>query len=298
MKSLIVSVIKTFRLPFLLLAIVSVFLGMAAASVSQSQTNWLHFGWVLLAAVFAHISVNTFNEYLDFKSGLDAQTVKTPFSGGSGALPENPAAAKSVLLVALTSLLLTVCIGLYFVLTSSVAWQLLSIGALGIAIIISYTHWLNRQAWLCLIAPGFAFGPLIIIGTSLVLTSGVSQPLLLASLVSFCLTNNLLLLNQLPDIDADKQVGRRHFPIVYGISNSLFAYCIFVLATLLTIAYGISQSMFPFWSLAALLPLLLTIVIVQRVRKYTGDIKQLTPCLGMNVAVALTVPLILGISLL
>ena len=35
-------------------------------------------------------------EYLDFRSGLDAQTTKTPFSGGSGALIESPHAADTV----------------------------------------------------------------------------------------------------------------------------------------------------------------------------------------------------------
>jgi len=30
------------------------------------------------------------------------------------------------------------------------------------------------------------------------------------------LVNNLLLLNQFPDVDADKTVGRRHYPIAVG----------------------------------------------------------------------------------
>jgi len=41
----------------------------------------------LLGAFLAHVSVNTLNEYYDFKSGLDLETIRTPFSGGSGALP-------------------------------------------------------------------------------------------------------------------------------------------------------------------------------------------------------------------
>ncbi|MCH2157572.1 MAG: hypothetical protein MK096_02180 [Oleiphilaceae bacterium] len=36
----------------------------------------------------------------------------------------------------------------------------------------------------------------------------------LALLLPFCLSNNLLLLTQYPDIHADKNVGRRTFPIV------------------------------------------------------------------------------------
>lgn len=48
---------------------------------------------VLLAALLAHAAVNLFNEHHDFVSGLDATTVRTPFSGGSGSLPRHPAVA-------------------------------------------------------------------------------------------------------------------------------------------------------------------------------------------------------------
>ena len=63
---------------------------MSAAYQSQTQFYFSDLMLVLIGAVSAHISVNTFNEYFDFLSGLDAKTVKTPFSGGSGALVENP----------------------------------------------------------------------------------------------------------------------------------------------------------------------------------------------------------------
>ena len=67
------------RIPFLALGPICVLPGVGTA---------LHA--VLPGAVAAHVSVNTFTEYPDFHSGLDALTVKTPFGGGSGALPEHP----------------------------------------------------------------------------------------------------------------------------------------------------------------------------------------------------------------
>lgn len=50
--------------------------------------------------MLAHVSVNTFNEYLDFKSEPDLITKKIPFSGGSGALPQTPEMAGTVLTIA------------------------------------------------------------------------------------------------------------------------------------------------------------------------------------------------------
>ena len=57
---------------------------------------------VFIGAISAHIGVNTFNEYADFKSGLDSLTRRTPFSGGSGSLPQNPALATAVLYIAIS----------------------------------------------------------------------------------------------------------------------------------------------------------------------------------------------------
>ena len=58
----------------------------------------------MLGALCAHISVNAFNEYLDFKSGLDLKTTRPSFSGDSGTLPANPDFALSALLIAAISL--------------------------------------------------------------------------------------------------------------------------------------------------------------------------------------------------
>ena len=78
------------RLPFLILTPVCVFLG---ASLAYEQSKLFDLGLLFLitiSAIFAHIIVNTLYVYFDFKSGLDLKSAKTPFSGGSGALPNNP----------------------------------------------------------------------------------------------------------------------------------------------------------------------------------------------------------------
>ena len=162
----------------------------------------------------SHISVNTFNEYFDFQSGLDLKTEKTPFSGGSGALPDNPEMANVVLTVSLVSLLLTIFIGIYLIMQRGTL--ILPIGFVGVVLIMTYTQWLNRFPFLCLIAPGLGFGVLMVVGTHVILTGEHSPLSWLVSLIPFFLINNLLLLNQYPDIKADASVGRNTFPIEIG----------------------------------------------------------------------------------
>lgn len=89
-------VLQTIRPSFLILTPICVFLSLSTAFATSSQINYLVFLLVLIGALSAHVSVNTLNEYYDFKSGLDLQTKKTPFSGGSGALPSQPEMANVI----------------------------------------------------------------------------------------------------------------------------------------------------------------------------------------------------------
>ena len=84
------AISKSIRWPFLVLTPACLFLGWSVVIATQTEIEIHLLALSFLGAVLAHISVSTLNEYLDFKSGLDLKTKKTKFSGGSGALPENP----------------------------------------------------------------------------------------------------------------------------------------------------------------------------------------------------------------
>ncbi len=107
------AITKSIRGPFLVLTPVCVFLGVSTVVANQISVDFQLLFLILLGAVLAHVSVNTLNEYFDFKSGLDLTTTKTRFSGGSGALPENPDMANAVLTIGLVSLLATSLIGFF-----------------------------------------------------------------------------------------------------------------------------------------------------------------------------------------
>ena len=73
------ALIGTTRPSFLLLAPACVAVGVGTAYWQTHELNWLHVLLVLIGAVSAHVCVNVFNEYFDFKSGLDKKTSRTPF---------------------------------------------------------------------------------------------------------------------------------------------------------------------------------------------------------------------------
>lgn len=283
------------RPPFLVLTPVCVFLGLAI-SPNNSSASWLSFLLIIAGALSAHISVNTLNEYFDFKSGLDLKTVKTPFSGGSGALPAHPEAAPLVLFGGLVSLGITATTGMYFLFTGNL--EILPIGLIGVILVITYTQWLNRLPLLCLIAPGLGFGVLMVLGTSIVLGGSLSTQLSMLSLIPFFLTNNILLLNQYPDLEADKESGRRTFPIVYGLQASTFIFGVFSFAAYALIGFGIVAGYIPKLAAIALLPAALSFFSFLGARKHNERIGEYPQHLAANVAAGVLTPLLLGTSIM
>jgi len=289
------TLVKTIRAPFLILTPICVFLGVSIVLYQQNTIDITSLILALLAALFAHISVNMFNEYLDFKSGLDFQTQRTPFSGGSGALLQNPNMQVAVFYFAMLSLMITVLIGGYFIIKFGVG--IMPMGLIGLFLVISYTNWINKYPLLCIIAPGLGFS-LFVVGTQYVLVGEYYNLTWLLALIPFFLVNNLLLLNQYPDIEADRQVGRNHFPIAFGIRLSNVIYGIFVLLTIITIISLALLKITPILSLIALLPLPLSLFSLFGASKYGEAIGQHTEYMASNVVVTLLVPLLLGVSLI
>ncbi len=288
--------IQTIRPSFLMLTPVCVFLGLSTSLTTPSPINTFVFILVLVGAICAHISVNTLNEYYDFKSGLDFKTEKKPFSGGSGVLPSNPEMAELVLIVGLVSLMVTVIIGIYLILECGI--QILPIGIVGVVLIATYTQWLTRLPFLCLIATGLGFGVLMVVGTHVILAGGHSQLPWLVSLIPFFLINNLLLLNQYPDIKSDVSFGRNTFPIAFGLEKSNFVYAVFMMAAYSLILLFIVKGCIPILSIIALIPIVFSLFSLIGAVKYSSKIGDFPRYMRANVAAAILTPLLLGISII
>ncbi|MCG7916312.1 MAG: prenyltransferase [Candidatus Thiodiazotropha taylori] len=289
-------VVGVTRPNFLILTPICVSLGVGSALLSGFPITWGVVGIVLLGALMAHVSVNALNEYFDFHSGLDAKTDRTPFSGGSGTLIIQPHLAPQALIIGAISLLITLACGLYLIQVSG--WGLIPIGLIGILIIITYTSWINRYRFLVLIASGFCFGPLMVIGTHYALTSQLSIAALLLSLTPFFLVNNLLLLNQIPDIDADRSIGRNNYAISWQAPKRARLFLAFSLAAYVAIVSGVMLGHLPMTALLCLLTIGLVYKIYVVIKRETSDRDQLIASLGRNVILTLLTPSLIFIGIL
>jgi 1,4-dihydroxy-2-naphthoate polyprenyltransferase len=295
-KMMIAKVLlRAARPSFLILTPACVFLGASTALTSMEEMNITLLIVLMLGALAAHVSVNALNEYYDFKSGLDLKTTKTPFNGGSGALPEHPEMALPVLGLGLVMLVIMVTIGVYFIYQSG--FGILLIGLMGLALIITYTQWINRLPVMCLIAPGLGFGMFMVVGSHIALVGSSSLLSFAVALVPFFLVNNLLLINQFPDRQADAEAGRYHYPIAFGIEKSTKVYIGFALTAYLLIVAYIATGLLPVLSLMALLPSALSAFTAYGALKYAEHIGEHPPFMAANVAATILTPILLGVSI-
>jgi 1,4-dihydroxy-2-naphthoate octaprenyltransferase len=195
----------------------------------------------------------------------------------------------------MVTLSITAFIGIYFVYVRG-PW-ILPLGVLGVITIATYTKWLTRNPFLCLIAPGLGFGPLMVMGTHFALTGSYSWTAFVASLVPFFLVSDLLLLNQFPDVEADRGFGRNHFPIIIGRKASVGIYSVFLGGAYLSIVLGYLAGVLPLGSLVALVSIVLAITTVRGAARHANDIPKLIPYMGRNVVINIVTPVLLAISL-
>ncbi len=280
------------RPQFLILSVVLAFLGTAIAW----NTTGLFNPWIAVLAglglVLAHASVNIINDWFDYRSGIDQNTPRTPFSGGSGILPAQKMTPQQVLWLGLFFFCVIILIGVYFVIRSG--WPLLPLLATAGICIIVYSPLILKTRypeW----AAGLGLGTLPILGVFFVQTSVYTVPVLIASIPSGMLVYNLLLLNEFPDIEADRNAGRKTLPITEGRRKASIVYAVVTIMVYAWIVLAVALQQMPVFALISLLTVPLAVKAIRGVLN-SADFSILVPAMADNVKVVLLTQLLLGIG--
>lgn len=284
------------RLPFLPLAAACVAVGASISWWRIQEMDFILLGLVLIGAIASHMSVNALNEYKDFNSGLDLKTIKTPFSGGSGTLPNAPDFVNMAKYIGFATLALTVSLGLYFLYLRGPL--LLLTGLPGILLVVTYTPHITRNCFWSLISSGLGFGPSMIMGTEYVLSGNYSWSGLIASMIVFFLVNNLLLINQFPDIEEDRSVGRKNILILWGPEKAKTVIALFFALSYSLLIFAATFQMLPPYSIAGLFTIPLALALFYGLRKHGTNIQPLMPYMGINVVITLLTPVLIASGVL
>ncbi len=291
-KNYISTWLAEIRANFLILSVLLVMIGTASAWHDGSFDIVL-FLMTVFGVVCAHISVNLFNEYSDWRTGIDENTDRTPFSGGSGMLQKGRLMPSQVKYAAWISLLAAFVTGLLLAWVSG--WQVLVLMVIGGLTTVFYTDYLAKLVVGELLS-GITLGSFVVIGAYFVQTKTISSGIVWASIPPGILTLLLLLLNEFPDTEADRAGGRKHLVILLGKHYAAYVYSAFLLAVYLIISAGVLFGDLPTPVLIGLATTPLAVVVSWRALRYGHDTAKLVPALGMNVMIVLATDFLMALG--
>ena len=286
------------RAPFFTAAILPVLI--AAAFVFWEKGD-LNLDLVLITVagmVSLHAGTNMINDYFDYWSDDDARNqARTPFNGGSPFLIEGVLKPKSVLAAALMAFGVGGLIGLYLAWT--ITWWILPLGVIGGLLGLLYVEPRVNLAGRGVgeIAVGLGFGPLMTMGTYLVLTGEVSLNSFLVGLPIGFLITLVLYINQFPDMEADASVGKDHWVVRLGRRRARIGYPIILGSSYGFVAVAIVVGMIPVLSCLFFLTLPFAFKASKIVLGNPDDVRALIPAQAMTIQIHLLGGLLLTIGM-
>jgi len=238
------------RAPFLLLPVTLIASGTMAARL-DGEVSYIRALIALVGLIALHMAVNIFNEISDMKRGIDLETQKTPFSGGSGALPSGALKLSSAMVFGLVCTLIGAGVGVYFLLL--IGREMLIIMIVGALCVLGYTDLLARIG-IGEIAAGAGLGGLPVLGAALIQGHGISSASIAAAIPASLLTFDLLLLNEFPDEKADRKGGRRNLLLLFGRKSAGRIYVLAGIGVPVSLGISVLMGFLPTIALSAVLP--------------------------------------------
>jgi 1,4-dihydroxy-2-naphthoate polyprenyltransferase len=255
--------LRIIRFKFLAASAIAVTNGLVLSYSYQPSGFNIYFAILTFIGIFClHSSVDLFNDYWDYKRGIDLITKRTKFSGGTGVLPEGLLKPNTVYYVAIIFLIFGLLIGSLFVFVKGYVIALILIFAT-LSIILYSNKLVN-------VGLGELFvgikGVLIVVGSFYVQTGIIILESIIVGVITGLLSSLVLYINSIPDVRADQEKGRKTLAIIlnnYSRSKIFtFVLGLFISVYFLTFIfyYFELKNVYPFITSLFILPLAISIL--------------------------------------
>jgi 1,4-dihydroxy-2-naphthoate octaprenyltransferase len=232
-------------------------------ALNDGQVHILLFLAMLIASILIQAATNMFNEYFDFKRGLDNENSV----GIGGAIVRNGVKPKTVLNLAFAFFAVAALLGVYICMTST--WWIAVIGLICMATGYFYTGGPMPIAYTPFgeLVAGFFMGMVIILLAYYIQTGTISPISIIISIPIAFLVGNIMLSNNIRDLDGDKENGRKTLAILIGRKKAIIFLASMFAASYAVILIMIALGHLSFW---ALLVLISTPKAYSAVKKFVG----------------------------
>lgn len=275
--------LQALRLPFLTGSLMPVMAGAALAYWSDQTLELLPFGLTFLGVGALHLGANLINDYFDAQGSDPINLCLTPFSGGSRVIQNQQLSAPAVRFMAYAFFALGIAAGLILIYRGRPLVAVLGLlGLLG-----GYCYSANPMQ---LMSRGlgeldifFMFGPLITWGTYYVMVGKLKSMAFMAGIPFGFLIAAVIWINQFPDWEADREVGKYHLVVRLGLARSRWIYAglmlgPFICLPLLVELWGLPDVVF-----AALLPLPLALRAIRLLFRHYHTYQEIIPAQALTI---------------
>jgi len=232
-------------------SVIPVVVGALAGWVAGGEVTWLLLAPAVIAGVAIHAGTNLFNDTHDYRRGVDREGTL----GGSGLLVEGALTPAQTNLAALCCFAVAAILGVWFVALRG--WPVATIGLIGLVGGYAYTGRPLGYKYVALGDPMvfLLMGPLMVVGSDLVVTGVFHTSTLLVSIPIGFLVMSILHGNNLRDLQDDHESGFRTVAMLLGPAGARVWYLIMVLAAFATCVGFVAAGVLPVWSAVVLLAL-------------------------------------------
>ncbi len=254
-------------------------LGALVAWAVNRTFSVFYFVLVLIGVIFNHVALNMADDYFDFKHAVDRlkPEEKNPYTGGSGTLSSGLIRPSSMFRAFSLCFAVTIAIGLFLVVTRGL--PVLVFGLVGVfcsvfytAPPVSFSHYGLGEVGMLV-----NFGTTLGLGSYFVQTQTISLEAFVATLPLGIMLFSMIMMNEVPDCDEDRQAGKLTLVARYGKSLGAKLYAISWICTYSIIIFAVSTGIMPPLSLIALISLPLVARSVQVLSGNLENLKMLPP---------------------
>ena len=183
----------------------------------ESRSSWIFNLMAICVVMLAHAGANLLNDYCDHRNGSDENNFEriSPYTGGSRFIQNQILSPLQIYIFAVILLALSTILGLYI--CSVTTWGLLPIGLLGIFMAWGYSApplQLMSRGILGEVAIAIAWATMVVGMASLQMYQ-LAVDAIPVGMAYGLMLSNILLVNQIPDINADEAAGKNTLAVKY-----------------------------------------------------------------------------------
>ncbi|MFD1928536.1 1,4-dihydroxy-2-naphthoate polyprenyltransferase [Sporosarcina siberiensis] len=273
-------------------AFAPVFLGTMIA-LTYTNIHFPLFFAMLIASIFIQMATNMFNEYYDFKLGLDTENS----IGIGGAIVRNGVKPKTVLNIALVLYGVSILIGIYICMETS--WWIAVVGLVSMLIGYLYTGGPYPIAYTPFgeLVSGIVMGVFLILIAFYIQTGTVTTSAILLSIPSMFLVAAIMMANNIRDLEGDKEIGRKTLAILLGRQTAISILSIFFIISYVWIITLVVLGQLTPWALIVLLSIRKPMKAITIFRKNLHPL-QVMPAMKETAVTNTVFGLLLGMGIL